>query len=180
MVMASFRTSFSVLTIILTFVVFNALAGKAEALYIFEWQDGGEEWSNSPWGLELNEPDIWEGSFVLPDSAATFHPWSSGDGVSVYQFPSSTTDIYIQGATNLAFIMDAPPELETPLMVTDHWLNYQDYFFDEETSGWISHNGAFVGRHLVDIAPVPESSTFLLLGSGLVALVCFRRKYKKA
>jgi hypothetical protein len=35
------------------------------------------------------------------------------------------------------------------------------------------------GGELIPIEPVPEPSTMLLVGSGLIGLVGFRRKFKK-
>jgi hypothetical protein len=53
------------------------------------------------------------------------------------------------------------------------WSNILD-LFDEGTTMDIT---AF--SHIGEINPVPEPSTILLLGTGLVGLVCYRRKRNK-
>jgi hypothetical protein len=51
-----------------------------------------------------------------------------------------------------------------------------DPFFDSQSSKWFSHYSVS-GKVFVDGAPVPEPVTMILLGSGLLGIAVFRKRF---
>jgi hypothetical protein len=90
-----------------------------------------------------------------------------------------------RAGSNISFIMANPSWIDTPLYLTidsdEHWFIYNDIVFDADTNSMvstsISHDGAFVGRHVDD--PVPEPATMLLFGTGIAGIVGIRLRKKK-
>jgi len=68
------RSFLKSLVISLSLIISLVVISKAQATYIFEWRDSGQEWYNSPDYNDLItvKADKWQGFFTLPDSAVTY------------------------------------------------------------------------------------------------------------
>jgi len=134
----------------------------------------------------------------IPQSGGSFN---STDFVSLFNVPGGTNGIGVGGTTatlgsgNVNFLWALDPS-GAPL-----WTSLQSQNSDTEDHmvTWLITGGASAGNHVIaweDLAgggdrdfndlvievsanPVPEPATMLLLGTGLLSLAGFRRKFKK-
>jgi hypothetical protein len=83
------------LLLIISFVVIN----KAEATYIVEWQDYGQEWYFLPGDTypTTRKANSWVGYFTLPDSAVTYYPPANGSPKTVGIHPAECLDFSLSG-----------------------------------------------------------------------------------